>query len=170
MVVAALVVSPPVTADPMTGKFCNPFGPASASRGSLAVTPSPPRSTPSPPAVAKTLFPTTRADPLNTVTPPPWLKAMTFASPGPVPPTVVPVGPPDGQLRVACRKPGFRDSEVLYSPSPYSYAGNPNVGIGVGGGSSAGVGVGFGFNFPVGGGAGPVGGYPSRITVEMTPQ
>ncbi len=86
------------------------------------------------------------------------------------PPTVVPVGPPDGQLRVACQKPGFRDSEVLYSPSPYSYAGNPNVGVGVAGGSGGGVGVGFGFNFPVGGGAGPVGGYPSRITVEMTPQ
>lgn len=87
------------------------------------------------------------------------------------PPTVVPVGAADGELRVACRKPGYRDSEVLYRPSPYSYAGNPNVGVGVGGGSGGGgVGVGFGFNFPIGGGAGPVGGYPTRIMVEMTPQ
>lgn len=87
------------------------------------------------------------------------------------PPTVVPVGAPDGTLRVACRKPGLRDSEVVYQPSPYSYAGNPNVGVGVGGGSGGGgVGVGFGFNFPIGGGAGPIGGYPARIMVEMTPQ
>lgn len=85
------------------------------------------------------------------------------------PPTVVPVGPADGELRVACRKPGYRDSEVLYRPSPYSYAGNPNVGFGVGGGSGGVSGVGFGFNFPVSG-SGPVGGYPSRIAVEMTPQ
>jgi hypothetical protein len=87
------------------------------------------------------------------------------------PPTVVPVGGPDGELRVACRKAGYRDSEVLYRPSPNAYAGNPNVGIGLGGGSGGGgVGVGFGFNLPIGGAAGPVGGYPSRITVEMTPQ
>jgi hypothetical protein len=86
-------------------------------------------------------------------------------------PTVVPVGAPNGDLRVVCKKPGYRDSEVLYRPQPYSYAGSPNVGLGVGGGSGGGgVGVGFGFNFPIGGAAGPVGGYPTRIAVEMTPQ
>lgn len=88
------------------------------------------------------------------------------------PPAVVPVGANAGDLRVACSKPGYRNSEVMIRPSPYASGGYgyPNVGVGVGGGSGN-VGVGFGFNFPISGGGGaPQGGYPPRIVVEMTPQ
>lgn len=77
-------------------------------------------------------------------------------------PAVAPVGSPNGDLRVICIRPGFRTSEVVYRPTG-GYA--PNVGIGVGGGSGN-VGVGLGLGFPIGFG----GGYPPRVTVEMTPQ
>ncbi len=87
------------------------------------------------------------------------------------PPAVVPVGPPAGDLRVACDKPGYRNSEVLYRPSPYSYGGTggSNVGVGIGGGSGN-VGVGLGFSLPIGGGGSTAGGYPPRIVVELNPQ
>ena len=42
-------VGPSAFAEEMIGKFCRPFGPPSASPESLAVTPSAPRSMPSPP-------------------------------------------------------------------------------------------------------------------------
>jgi hypothetical protein len=52
---------------------------------------------------------------------------------------------------------------VLYRPSS---AGNSNVGVGIGG-SGRHVGVGLGFGFPISFGGGR---YPSRITVDLTPQ
>ena len=86
------------------------------------------------------------------------------------PPAVVPIGAPAGDLRIICNKAGYRTSEVLYRPSPYTVGGNSNVGVGIGGGSGN-VGVGIGFNIPIGGGARTVpGGYPQRIVVEMNPQ
>ncbi|MDB5796814.1 MAG: hypothetical protein JWP36_716 [Paucimonas sp.] len=88
-------------------------------------------------------------------------------------PATLQTGAPAGDLRVSCSKPGYRSSEVLYRPGPYSGVGGggyPNVGVGVGGGSG-GVGVGFGFNLPIGGtGGASAGGYPPRIVVEMNPQ
>ena len=48
--VPRMIVWPPtLTAEAITGKFCRRFGPASASPGSLGVTPSSPRSMPRPP-------------------------------------------------------------------------------------------------------------------------
>lgn len=83
-------------------------------------------------------------------------------------PGVVALGAPSGDLRVVCSKPGYRTSEFVYRPAPYSAPGNPNVGIGVGGGSGN-VGVGLGFNFPVGGSRHRAA-YPERIAVQMHPQ
>ena len=79
-------------------------------------------------------------------------------------PAVAPVGSPSGDLRIICNKSGYLTSEVVYRPSP---AASPNVGLGVGGGSGGHVGVGIGLGFPIALGGG---GYPSRVTVEMTRQ
>lgn len=80
-------------------------------------------------------------------------------------PASAPVGGPDGTLRVLCNKPGYRTSEVVYQPS-YGSSGS-SVGLGVGRfGSHTGGGIGIGI--PIGGFGG--GGYPSAITVEMSPQ
>jgi hypothetical protein len=80
-------------------------------------------------------------------------------------PGSAPVGSPDGTLRVLCNKAGYRASEVVYQPS-YGSSG-ASVGLGVGSwGSHSGGGVGIGL--PIGGSG--RGGYPSTITVEMSPQ
>jgi hypothetical protein len=76
-------------------------------------------------------------------------------------PATAPVGNTYGDLRVVCSKSGYRSAEVVYRPSSPS---NSNIGIGIGGGH-VGVGLGFGIPISFGGRA-----YPSRITVELTPQ
>lgn len=78
-------------------------------------------------------------------------------------PATVNIGGASGDLRVVCRKEGHRASEMVFRPS--SPVGS-SVGLGVGGGGSN-VGVGVGLNFPVRLGGGT---YPSRVTVDLTPQ
>jgi hypothetical protein len=78
-------------------------------------------------------------------------------------PASIMVGSASGDLRVLCNKSGYRTSEVLYRPSSAS---NSNIGVGIGGGGRH-VGAGLGFGFPISFGGGR---YPSRITVDMTPQ
>lgn len=81
-------------------------------------------------------------------------------------PGSAPVGSPDGTLRVLCNKAGYRASEVVYQPSYGGYSG-ASVGLGVGHiGNRSGGGIGIGV--PIGGYG--RGGYPSTITVEMSPQ
>jgi hypothetical protein len=80
-------------------------------------------------------------------------------------PGTVPVGSPNGDLRVLCNKAGYRASEVVYAPS-YGSSGS-SIGLGIGGIGSR-VGAGIGLGVPIGGGN--RGGYPSTITVEMNPQ
>jgi hypothetical protein len=81
-------------------------------------------------------------------------------------PASVPVGSPDGTLRVLCNKEGYRPSEVVYQPS-YGYGSSgASVGLGVGSwGSHSGGSIGIGM--PIGGYN--RGGYPSTVTVEMNP-
>lgn len=80
-----------------------------------------------------------------------------------VTPATVAVGSGSGDLRVICKKDGYRTSEVLFRPSgPWG----SNVGLGIGGGGGN-VGVGVGLNFPISVGGGT---YPSRITVDLNPQ
>jgi hypothetical protein len=69
---------PAIDALVRTGKFCKLLGPVSASRGSLGVTPSGPRSIPNP-ALRKMLFGFIRANPEDMKTPSPPLKAIRFA-------------------------------------------------------------------------------------------
>lgn len=80
-------------------------------------------------------------------------------------PGSAPVGSPNGTLRVLCNKAGYRASEVIHQPS---YGGSgASVGLGVGHiGNRSGGGIGIGL--PIGGYG--RGGYPSTITVEMSPQ
>lgn len=78
-------------------------------------------------------------------------------------PATVNIGSASGDLRVLCEKEGHRASEMVFRPS--SSVGS-SVGLGVGGGGSN-VGVGVGLNFPVRLGGGT---YPSRVTVDLTPQ
>jgi hypothetical protein len=79
-------------------------------------------------------------------------------------PASVPVGSPNGNLRVLCNKAGYRASEVVYQPS-YGSSGS-SVGLGVGSwGRHTGGGLGIGI--PIGGFN--RGGYPSTITVDMNP-
>lgn len=78
-------------------------------------------------------------------------------------PATVNIGSASGDLRVVCQKEGHRPSEMLFRPS--SPVGS-SVGLGVGGGGGN-VGVGVGLNFPVRLGGGT---YPSRVTVDLTPQ
>lgn len=78
-------------------------------------------------------------------------------------PVTLNVGAANSDLRVVCSKPGYRTSEVMFTPYQMS---NSNLGIGVGGGGGN-VGVGVGLNFPVGMRRGD---YPSHITVDMSPQ
>ena len=81
-----------------------------------------------------------------------------------VTPAVVNVGNASGDLHVVCDKPGYRTSELVYTPS-YGSSGS-SVGIGLGGGGSH-VGVGVGLSMPISGGSGR---YPSRVTIDMNPQ
>lgn len=77
-------------------------------------------------------------------------------------PATAPIGSASGDLRIICNKAGYRTSEVIYRPSSPM---NSNIGIGVGSGGRVGVGLGLGFPIGLGGS-----GYPSRITVDMSPQ
>ncbi len=83
-------------AEVRTGKFCKLFAPLSASLPSLAVTPSAPRSMPSP-VFAWIEFPRIRLPapaPAWSQMPSPPLKAMTLPSFAPVPPIVLLAAPP----------------------------------------------------------------------------
>lgn len=82
-----------------------------------------------------------------------------------VAPVALDVGPSNGDLRVICNRQGYRTSEVVFSP--YTGASGSSVGVGVGGGGGH-VGGGIGLSLPIGGGGYRA--YPSRISVEMTPQ
>lgn len=78
-------------------------------------------------------------------------------------PGSVNIGAASGDLRVICQKPGYRTAEMVFRPSsPFG----SSVGLGVGGGGSS-VGVGVGLSFPISLGGGT---YPSRVTVDLTPQ
>lgn len=81
-----------------------------------------------------------------------------------VTPATVDTGGVNGDLRVVCNKNGYRTSEFVFRPS--HHASGSSVGIGLGSGGSRG-GVGFGLNLPIGSTGGS---YPSRVTVEMSPQ
>jgi len=93
-VVAGALSSTPVTSrlaplgviEVNTGKFCRLFGPASASSGSLSVTPTGSRSIPSPSLPAMSLPRILLPVPLSTRTPGPLLPLMTLPSPALVPP------------------------------------------------------------------------------------
>ncbi len=78
-------------------------------------------------------------------------------------PGSVNIGAASGDLRVVCEKPGYRTAEMVFRPS--SPLGS-SVGLGVGGGGGN-VGVGVGLSFPISLGGGT---YPSRVTVDLTPQ
>lgn len=82
-------------------------------------------------------------------------------------PATLPVRNTGGDLRVACERPGFRASEVVYRAGYGGVGGAGGSSVGFGFGSGGGVGVGLGFGIPVGGGAGAD--VPSRILVEMNP-
>ncbi len=85
-------------------------------------------------------------------------------------PAVVDVGEPRGDLRVVCRREGYRSSEVLVRSGPGGYGpGASRVGIGVGSGVGyrSGVGLSLGFGFPV---AGDRARYTARVVVEMSRQ
>lgn len=78
-------------------------------------------------------------------------------------PGSVNIGAASGDLRVVCQKTGYRTAEMVFRPSS---ALGSSVGLGVGGGGgNVGVGVGLSFPIQLGGGT-----YPSRITVDLTPQ
>ena len=84
-------------------------------------------------------------------------------------PAVVTVGEPNGDLRVACKHPSYRTSEVIIRAPGSGYApGGTRVGVGVGGGFGgySGVGVSLGLGFPLLAGRPR---YPSTVVVEMTP-
>lgn len=80
-----------------------------------------------------------------------------------VTPATVPIGSPNGDLRVVCNKQGYRTAETLYRPSTSS---GSSVGLGVGGGGRS-VGVGLGMSVPIQLGSR---GYPGNVTVDMNPQ
>lgn len=87
-----------------------------------------------------------------------------------VTPGSVEVGPPDGELRVACNKAGYRTSEVIdRSGIAHSGGGGTRLGVGVGSGlgRSSGLGISLGMGFPLGS---VHRGYPSQVVVDMNPQ
>jgi len=81
-------------------------------------------------------------------------------------PATVLIGSAGGDLGVVCNKDGYRPSELIVHPSAPVYSGS-NMGVGVAGGNG-GSAVGLGINFPIGTSGG--GGYPSHVTIELTPQ
>lgn len=83
-----------------------------------------------------------------------------------VTPATVLIGSAGGDLRVICNKDGYRPSELIVTPSAPVYSGS-NMGVGVAGGSGS-SGIGVGINLPIGTSGG--GGYPSHVTIELTPQ
>lgn len=83
-----------------------------------------------------------------------------------VTPAIVDVGAANGDLRVLCNKAGFRTSEFVFRPTSHTTGSSFGIGLGNVGRHT---GVGVGMNFPIGG-IGRSGSYPSKVTVEMSPQ
>ncbi|MCE2867160.1 MAG: hypothetical protein LW805_07390 [Oxalobacteraceae bacterium] len=85
-------------------------------------------------------------------------------------PATVMVGDPNGDLRVVCEHPGYRNSEVIYRMSGGGVSNSgTRVNVGVGGGSfgsASGVGVSMGIGFPLGTVRQR---YPGQLTVDLTP-
>ncbi|HWT71204.1 MAG TPA: hypothetical protein VN361_03360 [Oxalicibacterium sp.] len=79
-----------------------------------------------------------------------------------VTPATLNVGPGDGDLRIVCKKAGYRVSELILPP--YAQATGSSFGLGMGGGSGN-VGMGLGMSFPLT----TNGWYPASIVVNMNP-
>ena len=76
-------------------------------------------------------------------------------------PAEVVIAVADGDLHVACSKPGYRTAEVVYKAPPG--VGLPTMGGGAGGG---GIGLGPGVSFPIRIGDKSAA-YPSRVMVDL---
>lgn len=84
-------------------------------------------------------------------------------------PETINVGEPRGDLRVVCRREGYRISEVVIRRGTGGYRpGTSRVGVGFGSGVGYRSGVGFslGFGLPL---ASSQARYPAQVEVEMTP-
>ena len=85
-------------------------------------------------------------------------------------PATVMVGDPNGDLRVVCEHPGYRNSEVIYRmPGGGVSNSGTRVSVGVGGGSfgsASGMGVSMGIGLPLGSVRQR---YPAQLTVDLTP-
>jgi hypothetical protein len=77
-------------------------------------------------------------------------------------PVTLNIGPGDGDLRIVCKKAGYRTAELILPP--YAQATGSSFGLGMGGGSGN-VGMGLGMSFPLT----TNGWYPASVVVNMNP-